>query len=225
MGFYQRLILKQSCVLCFETAKFCVCRTCESSFVVNDNRCFCCAVKLSSNLSFCGECLSRSPAFSKTCVLYDYSHACAQLIKQFKFNHQLCIGDYFAHQLHSLYRSIIKENGNYAAIIPLPLSRARIKERGYNQTHELLRIIAKNTNTIIDTKSVRRIKTTQPLSSLNLEQGKKEIKGAFSAQVMSYKKVLLVGDVMTTDSSLNEMVKTLIKAGVECCDVLILARA
>ncbi|WP_201341421.1 ComF family protein [Abyssogena phaseoliformis symbiont] len=169
--------------------------------------------------------MSRSPAFSKTCVLYDYSHACAQLIKQFKFNHQLCIGDYFAHQLHSLYRSIIKENGNYAAIIPLPLSRARIKERGYNQTHELLRIIAKNTNTIIDTKSVRRIKTTQPLSSLNLEQGKKEIKGAFSAQVMSYKKVLLVGDVMTTDSSLNEMVKTLIKAGVECCDVLILARA
>jgi predicted amidophosphoribosyltransferase len=68
----------------------------------------------------------------------------------------------------------------------LPLSRARIKERGYNQTHELLRIIAKNTNAIIDTQNVRRIKATKPLSSLNLEQRKKEIKGAFSAQAMPY---------------------------------------
>ncbi len=226
MGFYQKLIPKQSCVLCFETAKFCVCKTCESSFVTNDNRCLCCAVRLPSSfsLNFCGECLSHSPAFSKTYVLYDYSHACAQLIKQFKFNHQLCIGDYFAHQLHNLYCSIIKENGSYDAIIPLPLSRVRIKERGYNQTHELLRIIAKNTNAIIDTKNVRRIKATKPLSSLNLVQRKKEIKGAFSAQAMPYKKVLLVDDVMTTGSSLNELAKTITKVGVESCDVLILAR-
>ncbi len=143
MGFYQGLITKQSCVLCFETVKFCVYKTCESSFVVNDNRCLCCAVKLSSNLNLCGECLSHSPAFYKIYVLYDYSHACTQPIKQFKFNHQLCIGDYFAHQLYGLYRLIIKDNGNYDVIIPLPISRVCIKERGYNQTHELLRIIAK----------------------------------------------------------------------------------
>jgi predicted amidophosphoribosyltransferase len=42
---------------------------------------------------------------------------------------------------------------------------------------------------------------------------------------MNYSNVLLVDDIMTTGSSLNELAKTVLKAGVESCDVLTLARA
>jgi ComF family protein len=202
-----------------------VCKQCESSFIDTSNRCLSCATKLSSGLSFCGACLAHAPQFSKAYTLYDYSDSCAILIKQFKFDHQLCIGDYFAHKLFDFYNSIIEEKGDYDAIIPLPLSNKRLKERGYNQTHELLRVIAKKSNTVIDMASVKRIKATKPLSSLNLEKRKVEIKGAFSAQPMNYSNVLLVDDIMTTGSSLNELAKTVLKAGVESCDVLTLARA
>jgi len=228
MGIYQRvvkLLPKQSCVLCLESAEFCVCKKCESGLIDTSNRCLSCATKLSSGLSFCGSCLSHAPNFSRAYTLYDYSDSCAQLIKKFKFDHQLCIGDYFAHQLFDLYTSIIGEKGDYNAIIPLPLSSKRLKERGYNQTHELLRIIAKNTDVLIDISSVKRIKATKPLSSLNLEERKVEIKGAFSAQPMNYSNVLLVDDIMTTGSSLNELAKIVLKAGVGSCDVLTLARA
>jgi predicted amidophosphoribosyltransferase len=90
---------------------------------------------------------------------------------------------------------------------------------------ELLSVISKKTNTIIDAHSVNRIKATQPLSALNPEQRRQEIKGAFKAQSMNYQSVLLVDDVMTTGSSLNELTKVVLKAGVGSCDVLTLARA
>ncbi|MDC0888970.1 hypothetical protein OAS38_03445, partial [Candidatus Thioglobus sp.] len=161
----------------------------------------------------------------KAYTLYDYSGSCATLVKHFKFNHQLCVGDFLAHKLYEKYLDIILEQGEYDAIIPLPLSRQRLKERGYNQTHELLRVISKNTIGLIDQQSVKRTKMTRALSTLNLDERKLEIKNAFSAQAMDYQKVLLVDDVMTTGSSLNELAKTVLKAGVGTCDVLILARA
>jgi ComF family protein len=120
---------------------------------------------------------------------------------------------------------IISKQGEYDAIIPLPLSKQRLRERGYNQTHELLRIIAKKSDILIDQKSVKRIKATRALSTLDLQERQSEIKNAFSAQAMNYQKVLLVDDVMTTGSSLNELAKTVLKAGVGSCDVLTLARA
>lgn len=225
MGIYQRIIPKQSCVLCAEYGEFCVCNSCASNLKTTEHRCQSCATKLNSDLSFCGQCLSHAPVFSKAYTLYDYCDVTADLIKRFKFDHQLCIGDFFAHQLNDFYHSLIGKGNKYDAIIPLPLSKARMKERGFNQTHELLRIIGKNKGVFIDYKSVKRIKPTKPLSSLNLEERKSEIKNAFSAKPISYKKVLLVDDVMTTGSSMNELAKIVLKAGAESCDVLTLARA
>ena len=178
-----------------------------------------------SDLHFCGACLAHAPRYAKAYTLYHYCNSSAALIKRFKFDHQLCVGEFFAHRMYDKYLDIVDKQGEYDAIIPLPLSKQRLKERGYNQTHELLRIIAKKTNVPIDQTSVRRTKATRALSSLNLAQRKQEIKGAFCAKPMSYKKVLLVDDVMTTGSSMNELAKTVLKAGVKSCDILILARA
>jgi ComF family protein len=212
-------------MLCMQYSSFCVCEECQQSLSNTDHRCQSCATPLKSELHFCGACLTQAPLFSKAYTLYDYSGSCATLVKHFKFDHQLCIGDFFAHKMCDKYLSIISQYGKYDAIIPLPLSRQRLKERGYNQTHELLRIVAKKANVLIDQTSVQRTKATRALSSLKLDERKLEIKGAFSAQPIEYKRVLLVDDVMTTGSSMDELAKTVLKAGVKSCDILILARA
>jgi ComF family protein len=211
--------------LCAENAKFCVCPECEKSLKNAPRRCLSCAVPLITGLSFCGACLSAAPRFSRAYTAFDYADSCARLIKQFKFDYQLCVGDFLAHKLYEKYLDILSHQGKYDAIIPMPLSSQRLRERGFNQAHELLRIIAKQTDAHIDIRLCRRIKATPPLSSLKLAQRKQAIKGAFRCQKSPYQNVLLVDDVMTTGSSLNELTKTLMKAGVKNCDVLTLARA
>jgi ComF family protein len=228
MGFYSRLKLfipPQQCILCRNSAKFCVCKECEASFTNSNNRCISCAKSLPDNLNLCGQCLAYPLFFNKTYTLFDYQDFIAYLIKKLKFNNALCVGDYFAYKIFDLYKSIIKNNGEYDAIIPMPLNSVRFKERGYNQSCELLRIIKKNTNTIIDNKSVVRIKNTKPFSSLSLKDRKNEIKNAFNADSIKYQRVLLFDDVMTTGSSLNELAKTVIKSGAKSCDVFTLSRA
>ena len=228
MGIYTRIkpfIPKQTCMLCMQYSDFCVCTECEQSLVSAKYRCQSCATPINTQLHFCTTCLAQAPLFSKAYTVYDYASSCTTLIKRFKFDHQLCIGDFFAHKLQDKYLSIIRQQSDYDAIIPLPLSRQRLKERGHNQTHELLRVIAKKSNILIDQTSVKRTKATRALSTLDLQERQSEIKNAFSAQAMDYQKVLLVDDVMTTGSSLNELAKTVLKAGVKSCDVLTLARA
>lgn len=215
--------LEQSCVLCGEGSKFCICRQCQAEFTHQQNRCRSCACPINGKLDFCGQCLTHAPVFNRAYALYDYQGVIADLIKGFKYNNQLCVGAYFAHQLHRLYQSI---NPNYDVIIPMPPSKQRFKTRGYNQVLELLRVIRKQESVIIDVKHCQRIKATQSLSTLKLEQRQREIKGAFAVSAMPYQRILLVDDVMTTGASMNELAKTIIKsAKVECCDVMSLARA
>jgi predicted amidophosphoribosyltransferase len=93
-------------MLCIEPANFCVCQECEAEFSNQANRCQSCAhpVNSNSNLDFCGQCLSHSPAFNRTYTVYDYQGLVAQLIKLFKYNKQLCVGSYFAHKLADKYQ-------------------------------------------------------------------------------------------------------------------------
>ncbi|BAS68428.1 ComF family protein [Bathymodiolus septemdierum thioautotrophic gill symbiont] len=222
MGIYQGLILKQTCVLCSEQANFCICDTCAQDFSSSPQRCKTCAYPITGHLDFCIPCLTNSPAFNRTYTLYDYQGAIAQLIKDFKYNQQFCIGNYFARQLYTLYQTL----PTYDAILPMPLSKQRIKQRGFNQTLEFLRKIQQRTKTPIDIRSVQRIKATQPLFELTPEQRRAEIKGAFSVTSMPYKKILLVDDIITTGASLNELAITILKnTQVTHCDVMTLARA
>ena len=223
MGVYSRLKPKQSCVLCAQLGEFCICHSCQSKLSRPTHRCQSCASALSADLEFCGACLRRAPIFSRAYALYDYNTTCAQLIKCFKFEQQLCVGDFFAKQLYGLFQTTTQD---YDAIIPLPLNKRRIRERGYNQTQELLREIAKNTDIVIDIQSVDRVKDTRALSQLSAKERQREIQGAFTAKPLSYQRVLLIDDVMTTGASMSELSKTLIQTtDIETCDVLVLARA
>jgi predicted amidophosphoribosyltransferase len=67
-----------------------------------------------------------------------------------------------------------------------------IRERGFNQVLELLSVIKRKQQVMIDVHSVQRIKATKPLSKLDPQQRKLEIKGAFQATPINYQRILLV---------------------------------
>lgn len=100
----------------------------------------------------------------------------------------------------------------YDAIVPVPLHRARLAERGYNQAEEL----AKGLNGVIAAKAVRRIRPTQSQTGLHVEERIENVRGAFAlgrqAASLRGKHVLIVDDVMTTGATIASVAETVMGA-------------
>ena len=105
-------------------------------------------------------------------------------------------------------------------IIPMPMHPTRLKERGFNQSLEIAKVITKNHPEKLNNALVQRQRYTPPQASLPLKERVKNIKGVFATSAdLTGKRIAIVDDVMTTGASLNELAKTLKKAGavrVEC---------
>lgn len=116
----------------------------------------------------------------------------------------------------------------YDIIIPVPISKKRMKERGYNQSELIIKKCAKlDENIKICTNMLYKIKNTKPQSSLNKEQRKINLKGAYKvhhSEIINNKKILLFDDIYTTGSTLEECAKVLKQAGAYEVSVLTFAK-
>lgn len=104
---------------------------------------------------------------------------------------------------------------SFCAIIPVPCSKTRIVRRGFCQTDLLALEIFKNTNIQIDTKYIARVKSTKFMNTLNdLESRQKNIKNAFEViaetkEQQNYRNILLVDDILTSGTTMIEIVRTI----------------
>jgi ComF family protein len=113
-------------------------------------------------------------------------------------------------------------------LIPVPLHLKRLRQRGFNQAHLLIRRWAKHDGIPFDGLTLLRNRWTEPQTALSRKERKKNIKDAFLIKYRERirgKKIVLVDDVYTTGSTVNECARVLMKAGAELVDVLTLARA
>jgi len=111
-------------------------------------------------------------------------------------------------------------------IIPVPLSKNALRERGFNQSLLMAKVISKNLRIPLYMDLLLKIKDTLPQVGLNAKERKKNLRGAFKARrKINSLRLLLLDDVMTTGATARECSKTLIKAGAKEVIVITLARA
>jgi ComF family protein len=113
-------------------------------------------------------------------------------------------------------------------VIPVPLHPRRLRQRGYNQSLLLARHVSAGMRASLDFMSLRRTRDTKAQTGLKKEERRKNVKSAFKVEDRSAvrgKAILLVDDVATTGSTLNECSKVLRKAGCSKIHCLVLARA
>jgi ComF family protein len=113
-------------------------------------------------------------------------------------------------------------------LVPVPLHLERLRERGFNQTHLLIRRWAKLDQIPFDGLVLSRTRWTEPQTALSRKERQENIKGAFAVEnpeKIEGRRIVLVDDVYTTGSTVNECARVLMAAGAEFVDVLILARA
>lgn len=112
-------------------------------------------------------------------------------------------------------------------LAPIPLFKNRLKWRGFNQSEEIAKHLAKFLSLPMDVNVLARIKNTAPQLNLPQDQRKENVKNAFAchnSEIIKNKIVLLIDDVSTTGSTLNEAAKTLKQSGARAIWGLVVAK-
>ncbi len=174
--------------------------------------------------SLCPECRSAPPPWDELYFHGPYAGALRQLILGYKFNNRF--------ERNRLLRMLgvaafeARRGRLPDAVVPVPLHDRRLAWRGFNQSLEIARGLARHVNRPLLTHGLRRTRNTPPQSRFGLRERQANIKGAFAADpdLIRGRRLLLVDDVYTTGATLRECAGTLKRAGCEGVDVLVLAR-
>lgn len=226
----RQIVCPAVCVLCGNKANgnLDICENCTATLPALEQSCKQCATPLpiqNNKTLVCGKCLSDPPPFNRTIALFHYQYPVNRLLTALKFQGKLVyaqlLGQLMTRHLQTYYPDV---KNLPACIIPMPLHRKRLKERGFNQALELARPIANYFNLALDLNHCQRIKATQPQMLTPAKLRHKNIKNAFYAQPVAVKHVAVIDDIITTGHTMIEICKTLRKAGVEKIDVWACAR-
>jgi ComF family protein len=157
--------------------------------------------------------------------LYSYRDPLArELIWQMKFKHNSNLTNLGANLLYDSIVGFMQDSGNFSGfenplIIPVPISKKRERERGFNQSALLARKILElddGANFEIDEHSVAKTLDTVPQTTLIRAEREKNLVGCFTVtepEKIKGRNIIIIDDVYTTGSTINELKKVLVQAG------------
>ena len=164
--------------------------------------------------------------FDEHLYIFLYQGIIRRIILKYKFQEESYLYKTFVNFLlknENFFENIEK----YDTIVPVPISRKRLKSRGYNQSELIAKEIAYNSNLILETGCLYKVKNIVEQSKLNKEERLKNIQGVYelvNKEKLYKKKILLVDDIFTTGSTVNECAKVLWNASPRKIGVFTLAK-
>lgn len=225
-------LLPDYCALCKMQSTANICNGCQQDYLMDPfHRCLQCALPLPTDMDKrCGTCLKETPYFDTTLVAIQYEAPVDSLVLGLKFGAKLSYAEIIAQQLAD---AILRQSKLRSALpnllCPVPLSRGRLVNRGFNQALEISRPLSRRLGVPLQADLLWRIKETLQQSSLHPDARHKNIQGAFTVNPRWYpaidgQHVAVIDDVMTTGTTLNEIAKTLKRHGAARVSNLVFAR-
>lgn len=172
----------------------------------------------------CGRCQRHPPTFERSLALFRYQFPVDKLVLQLKFRRELSLARLFGELMVARVQSRPARTPD--VIVPVPLHRSRLRERGYNQALEIARTVGAQLRLPVDAHGVRRARDTRAQSDLSLRERRKNVRGAFVARGnFNGLRVAIIDDVMTSGSTAEALAKCLKNAGAREIEVWVVARA
>ena len=219
--------LPRPCALCGQWGRLGLCGDCQSRFLHGQaERCPRCALATPGGL-VCGACQLKPPRFAHCIAAVDYGFPWDRLITRFKFTSQPELAGLLAQVLQSAVAQSPAPPVNI--VLPVPLSTARLAERGYNQAWELARRVAAWQGLPTEKSGLQRLRDTPHQVGLTRQAREQNLRDAMwvplqTAAALVGRNVALVDDVMTTGVTANAATQALLAAGVASVQVWVLAR-
>ena len=154
-----------------------------------------------------------SSYFDEHIYLFQYTGEIRDTILKYKFNEKSYIYRTFLEFIKN-NEKICAQIKKYDIIIPVPVSRKRFKQRGYNQSALIARNLARMLNIDYKDNVLVKIKDNKPQSEMGQDKRKSNVKGVYiikNNEKINQKKILLIDDIFTTGNTVNECAKILIE--------------
>ena len=190
-------------------------------------RCTHCALRVPANVDQCGACLAAPPAFDAAVAAVDYAWPWDGLLGDFKFHAALDLASTLTERIAAAWRARHLEPPHW--LLPVPLAKERLRERGYNQAWEIARRLAARIGGTADARLLTRVRDTAHQLALPPDRRAANVRGAFAVAPEGLARlrddhVVLVDDVMTTGATAAEIAAVLKQAGAGKVTIAVLAR-
>lgn len=215
-----RLVYPPRCTFCEEilplTVDNLLCFYCQEDYpLIEDPVCNQCGKELAHDDNLCLDCKSAHHLYEKGMALYPYEGTIKEALYRFKYGGRSKYARFFAENMKrqlelTTFWHLID------LIVPVPVSKERLKERGYNQAGEIARHLSKLSGIPYKKDLLIRDKDTKAQSQFNPQQRAQNIKNAFKSSGKlepGSKVILIIDDIYTTGSTINECTRILKDAG------------
>lgn len=232
-----KTIIPCVCVLCHQTSRGLLCKSCHSLLPRLQDACHQCGeyfALYTKDKPVCAKCTSTAPIIQNTLAPFTYKDDLPQLINRFKFKKALYLSELLAVEMVTRLQCLPVASD---LIIPVPLNNKRLKFRGFNQSLQLAKQVSQISQIPVYNNIIQRHRETGIQSGLNKSQRKRNIRGAFSILpvrkgLLSFnhssriegKNILIIDDVITTGSTVRAVAKTLNKLKPKSISVLAIAK-
>lgn len=194
------------------------CTSCNPKVVrIRDRGCVKCGKILDSEqMELCTDCKRKHHFFVQNRSIYAYDGPMRPAMYRFKYANCRAYAEAFASDGMKLYGDWLQRM-HFDAIVPVPMYCDKERKRGYNQATVFARALSEKIDVPLMDRYVVRSRNTIPQKNLNDTERKKNLENAFKIRQrgVKLKKILLIDDIYTTGSTMDEVARTLMAAGAE----------
>lgn len=205
-----------------------ICENCLPELPSPQKRCKICYSPLSDdyNNELCTICrFSKNLPFSEMRFIWNYHGRARRLVSAIKYKPSLALAKIAGELLAETAFSFDLQE-NYDCIVPIPSSKTNLRIRGFNQAEVLAHYLSIALEIEVDTGILKHKKDNlMPQASLSHEERLKNIRGAFRAEPIQGKKIIIVDDVVTTGATVETAAKILYQAGAAKIGIISLIRS
>ncbi len=197
------------CVLCHEKISphtLAVCAACQRRLSFTEEACPLCAIH-SFDSQVCGRCQQKQTPLSHCFASYDYAFPMAGLLQAFKYQKKLMLARALGQLMQQRPPPFM--GLAFQHVLAVPISAPKWRERGFNQSDELAKYVARHWQIPLISSHLCDRVATQSQSQLNESQRIKNVSGVFSFNRVKFNadqgKILLIDDVLTTCATVSEI--------------------